>query len=228
MTSVWNHLVKLDFEWLSCKHFQVCSACMWDPTVTIPFSDFSSLLAWVAWQTFYGRHKTQVYSSQKGCPRESNIRIHQSLNKKVTPEYGWEVTYWQEQMTQRYLHYQSPPSTVNQLIKAGNLELTALLASSSESESVCSRWLCLSGPLPGSSAGLCLFQAVGQFSASFWLLGLSDSQQSLLFTYSWRGRNLLNLVSFRDFLKLFELLTSCLNGASLKDGMFHFLINILS
>lgn len=59
--------------------------------------------------------------------------------------------------------------------------------------------------LGGSLAHLCFFQVVWLVWRSPLQCGLSksDSWQLLLFTYSWKGRGLVNLVSFRNFLNLF-------------------------
>jgi hypothetical protein len=65
-------------------------------------------------------------------------------------------------------------------------------------EGVLSRCLNWLKALPGCSAGFCFLQAAGPVSES--------SLQLLSFTLA--GRGLVNLVSFRDFLKLFLSLTS--------------------
>lgn len=64
-------------------------------------------------------------------------------------------------------------------------------------------------PFPGSShsvTGLCFFQEASPVLHSQ-LVSVSVSNHSLLI-YAWEGRGLVYLVSFRNFLNPFELLTS--------------------
>lgn len=107
-------------------------------------------------------------------------------------------------MTQRQLHQQSPPQRGWTAHKAGYLKHTAQPAGSSPAWRV---------SFAGDSVDLSLFQVSQLISASFRLLDLSPyslqlgsaknhSPQSFLFL-SLGGRSLLNLVNFRDFLKLF-------------------------
>lgn len=49
----------------------------------------------------------------------------------------------------------------------------------------------------------------------------SISQQSLQFIYTWGGKDLVKLVSFRNILKLLDCLLPEFYGASLWDAMFH-------
>lgn len=77
------------------------------------------------------------------------------------------------------------------------------------------RWFTWSELLLGISASLCFFQVAGLLSLHN-LVHLSLSKQSLLLMHSWRGTDLVNLLYFRDFLKYFELFTSCLNETFLQ------------
>ena len=142
------------------------------------------------------------------------------------------VTYWimgeglltGVKMTQRQLHYQNPLMG-NSSQKAGDIEHTALPKDRSKDWSVSllsnSDWFQSSWDI------FCFFQVPDMLTDSSSLLGLSesDSQQSLLFTLE--GKNLVKLVSFRDFLKLFCDVYLMFLGTSLGDGMFQPLRKLL-
>lgn len=120
------------------------------------------------------------------------------------------------EMTQRQLHHQSLPQ---QLLKAGKLtcihnlqaaqQLGDFVTETTQVVWVSSRHLNWSLLLLGSSACLLpLDSLAGLFllGGSSWAsskpsLTESVSQQSLLLIYAWEMSGLMNLVSFRDFLK---------------------------
>lgn len=82
-----------------------------------------------------------------------------------------------------------------QFTKAWNLDCTTRPAGNSTDWKV---------SFPGTSVGLCLFQTAHLVFASYRHLNLSESvsKQSLELTYTKGGRDLVNIVSFRNFLKV--------------------------
>lgn len=123
------------------------------------------------------------------------------------------------EVIQGQLYHQSPPQHEWQF---RNLQHTAQPAGSSTGRRLF---------FPGTSVGLRLFQAFGLvFASSRWLswslllLGaraclrvsfvgwiLWEWLSEIFIVYSWSGRSLVNLIGFRDFLKIFGLFTCCLN-----------------
>lgn len=107
---------------------------------------------------------------------------------------------------------------MGQLTQAGNREHTAQLVGVQQGEEGLCRGLSRSEPLPGSVTGLCVFyapqlvsflQAAGVGQSLLWAPQATEpiSQQDLLLACALEGRDQVNLVSFRDFSKLF---LSCL------------------
>lgn len=94
-------------------------------------------------------------------------------------------------------------------------------------EIVLSRQLSQSLLLLSCLAGLCFFQTVCFETFLRIELFKSDIHQSFLLIYPQGGRDLVNLFSFRDFLKLFKLLTSCLSKLPCRMECFTSSQNIL-
>ena len=91
-----------------------------------------------------------------------------------------------------------------QRFKAGNLQCPAQPAGGTIGwiVSLAGSSSALSLLLLGISASLCFFQVAGLLSLHI-LVHLSLSKQSSLLMHSWRGTDLVNLLYFRDFLKVF-------------------------
>jgi hypothetical protein len=134
-------------------------------------------------------------------------------------------------MTQRQLHHRSPAPARMTAHKAGNLEHTAQPAGHSTGWRVA-----LPGPLlvsasskvaqlvSASSRQLVWSQSLGSLSPLKVSVQLSFclwERDSHLLLLTLAGRGLVNLVHFRDFLKLFELFTSLLKELPCKMECFN-------
>ena len=120
-------------------------------------------------------------------------------------------------MTQRQLHYQSPSQHRRQPPKLSRCTAYRQL---SRLENVPSRCLSWCKPLPDTWAGICFFQAVDLASESLLLSFLPSGRNSQLFMITMTGCGLVNLVSFRDFLKLLLSRSPSFLRCCLRDRMF--------
>ena len=79
------------------------------------------------------------------------------------------------------------------------------------------KWLSGSEPPAGCSVGLRVLDSLDKISL----------QTTIFVVYIWRGRGLVNLVSFGTFCSYFELSTSCLMKLLCRIKCFTFPLNIL-
>ena len=167
---------------------------------------------------FLGRHITHVYSTQIGDPQQTKIEVTSKfylVNQWVLLGLLtgiWVMVIYRNRSDSKTAASPKPTLLWVAAHKAGNWNMSQLPVSQ-QLECALSRNLSCSKPLPGSLMGFCFYQARGlwqsllcsltmlRFFFAGWLCSFEGDSWLLLLTLA--GRGLVNLLYFRDFLKLF-------------------------